>query len=264
MRRRKFLLGSSALVTGGGLLTSAGAFSSTTADRTVKIEIVGDEDAYLGLRGEQTDEGGLLFETDLPRTAPEQFDITNQTAGSVEMEIELLDGNLVFTAADPGDGVDSVTVEDETLTVSGMAPGAQVADVTIEIPARSDGVVTDTVSFDVTGEDGSLQIDAERALELERLAATVNFQGAITATFEIRDIDNVKASTVTANGYETNSKGGNRFKITDPERIDCEAGETTTITVRGETTDGSQFSGTATGVRCSKGGDNQRTDREDS
>ena len=252
MRRRKFLLGSGAVFASGGLGINVGAFSSTTAHRGVKIEVVGDEDAYLGLREEEMAEEGMLFGSNMPRTAPEQFDITNQSARSVEMVIELLDGELAFTGAESGTGVETMTVEDEALTITGLEPGAAVTDVTVEIPGRSETVLRDTLAFDVTGTDGGVQIDAERGLALEpsEIAATVRFNGSVDTAFELPDIDTVDPSSVTANGYETTEQGKDKFKITNPEKIDCEPGSTTTVTVRGETVDGVQFSGTASGINC--------------
>ncbi|MFC6721069.1 hypothetical protein [Halobacteriaceae bacterium SHR40] len=253
MRRRKFLLGTGAVFASGGLFTNVGAFSSTTAKRAVKIEVVGDENAYLGLREEEMADQGMLFDSNMPRTAPEQFDITNQSATSVDMTIGLLDGELAFTDAESGTGVENVTVEDEELTITGLEPGAAVTNVTIEIPGRSETVLRDTLSFDVTGTDGGLQIDAKRDLALEpsEIPATVRFSGSLNAAFELPDIDNVDPSSVTVNGYETNEQGKNKFKITNPGKIDCEPGSTTTVTVRGETVDGVQFSGTASDVNCS-------------
>ncbi|MEF8814171.1 MAG: hypothetical protein V5A55_10180 [Halovenus sp.] len=49
MRRRKFLLGSAAALTGTGLLAGAQGFSRTESQREVKIEVADDEDAYLGI-----------------------------------------------------------------------------------------------------------------------------------------------------------------------------------------------------------------------
>lgn len=248
MRRRKFLLGSSAIFASGGFFTSAGAFSSTETQRGVQIAVVGDENAYLGLREEEMDSGQMLFETGMPRTAPETFDITNQTAGPVDMTVELLGGDLAFT--DATSGVGDVTVTSSELTITGLESGGQVSDVTIEVPGRSEKAVSDTLSFDVTGE--GLQIDAKRDLELEpaEIDATIDFTGSISSAFRIPDIDSVDIDTLTVNGYETKRTGDDRFQIREPSKLDCEPGETITVTVRGATTSGVEFSGTASGLNC--------------
>ncbi|MDZ7731295.1 MAG: hypothetical protein U5K37_10805 [Natrialbaceae archaeon] len=54
MERRKFIIGTGALAAGTTAAIGTGAFSYVRADRDVEIEVVPDEDAYLGL--EETSE----------------------------------------------------------------------------------------------------------------------------------------------------------------------------------------------------------------
>lgn len=112
-------------------------------------------------------DGGVLYGTDMPRKSPETFDITNQTAGAVYMEIELRDGDLKFTDADADTDVDDVDVQENYLTITGMTPGAKVSDVTIVAPETTSGKTEDILSFDVTGTDHGLHIEADRELSLE-------------------------------------------------------------------------------------------------
>lgn len=48
MKRRKFLLGSSAVLASGVLVSGSGAFSSTEVERGVTVEVVPDDEAYVG------------------------------------------------------------------------------------------------------------------------------------------------------------------------------------------------------------------------
>ena len=254
MNRRKFLLGSSATLASAGFLTGTGAFTSAEAERNVKIEVVGDKYAYLGLREDQIKEEGVLFGTDMPRTAPEEFKLTNQTATAVDIDIKLLKGNLEFDEWTIGneDKVDGVSVETNTLTIEGMEPGAKVSEVTIDIPGTSEFSVDDTLRFEVTGEDNDLYIEAERVLTLEpdEIPAVIRKFANVSSTFEIANLDYVNHSTVKVNGLDTEHKAKNKYKIKNPE-FDCVSGDMINVTVTGKTKAGVDFTGTAS-VKCSQ------------
>jgi len=49
MQRRKFVLGLGSLAAGGAAAMGTGAFASVEATRTVNVNVVGDQSAYLGL-----------------------------------------------------------------------------------------------------------------------------------------------------------------------------------------------------------------------
>lgn len=179
MKRRKFLLGGSALLASGSLLVSTRSASSVTADRNVQVEIVGDRDAYLGLKeDEDMDEDAVLFGTDMPRESPEKFDIDNQSAGPVDMDVELLNGNLRFTdetsekKEERETGVD-ISDDGSLLEIKRLGAGERVSDVTVANPTTT--TESDTLSFDVTGTDDGLQIEAERDLELQPAEESENF-----------------------------------------------------------------------------------------
>jgi len=50
MQRRKFVIGTGALATGGAAALGTGAFSRVESHRSVTIEVANDDDAYLGMR----------------------------------------------------------------------------------------------------------------------------------------------------------------------------------------------------------------------
>lgn len=256
MRRRTFLLGTSAVLASGGFLTGSGAFSTTAANRDVAIAIVGDRDAYLGLSTDDMD-GGVLFE-DGTRTAPEQFDIYNRTASDVSIDVTL-DGTLRFTGASADSA--SVDVEDHHLTIRSLAPGEGVSDVTVDLSEKySSGSLQDTLSFDVEG-DG-IQIEADRTLNLEPSVVAVELPN-IGAPIRIPEIDSVDPSTlqVTLDGNEgetelVGNSGQVKLRYETPEDVGCESpSETVSVVVRGLTRTGERFWGSIDGVNCRDGSD---------
>ncbi|ELZ17389.1 hypothetical protein C476_15575 [Natrinema limicola JCM 13563] len=123
------------------------SFSTAKADRDIRVAVVDDADAYLGLTDDGVEDGGLLFEGDA-RQSPASFDVINQLPEPI----------TVTLAAD-----------EFRFDTSGdrLGPGERV---TVEIdPAASQpasGTVTGTIEIDASG-DG-IQIEAERDLTLER------------------------------------------------------------------------------------------------
>jgi len=105
VRRRKFLLGSAATLTGTGLLAGVRGFSQTESQREVRIEVEDDEDAYLGIIPEVAFgetwtvncEGGLDLEL-WNQAKEDPLDVTvgpELEGGDVELE----DGELETTVA---------------------------------------------------------------------------------------------------------------------------------------------------------------------
>jgi hypothetical protein len=113
MERRKFILGVGAAAAAGGTLVGSGAFTSVEADRDVKVQVVGDSDAFLRLApaenangdptpnaqyAEQrdglltldftsTDAGGSGFNPESVTGVAEVFEIQNQGTQSVEITL---------------------------------------------------------------------------------------------------------------------------------------------------------------------------------
>jgi hypothetical protein len=52
MERRKFIIGAGALATGSSAAIGTGAFTSAEAERTVSVQVAGDESAWIGLEPE--------------------------------------------------------------------------------------------------------------------------------------------------------------------------------------------------------------------
>ena len=264
MRRRQFLLGSSAVLASGTLLTGTTAFSSSELDRSVDIAVVADEHGYLGLSEGDSEETELLFDGKA-RTAAVKFRVTNQTSSPVNIDIYL--DTLVFTGADgPADGSATVSVSKRTIKITDLPSGNSVTDITVDVPNYTRPQFPGVLSFDVTGEDGGIQITADRALTLEVPELTANVKLAnINSPINIAlpGSATVDGTTVTAivDGveFDTTSAGGSdnlKIDYDDSDKLGCDSSnDETTVTIEGSTTAGIPFSGTVNGVNCSADGD---------
>ena len=122
MQRRKFVIGTGALATGGAAALGTGAFSRVESHRSVTIEVANDDNAYLGMR---------------------------QVAGSDNSDNYVSDdgnGHLEIDIADQpdGDGVNSnsITFFDEMIEFTNQ--GKENAEVCIDTSGLQAGdVVTD-------------------------------------------------------------------------------------------------------------------------
>lgn len=212
MKRRKFLLGSSAALASGGFLTGTGAFSSASANRSVAVRVVGDENAFLGLSEQGREADGVLFDADLPRTEPETFEIVNQSPTAIsEMTVDLLDGNLEFltdtaTKAGNEDCDVHITERSHRVRIENLCPGQAVRDITVRIPsAEPNGSVRDTLRFEGDGE--GLQIEAQRTLELVPLVEDVRFTGAGGIQFDTNADDGFDIVSWVAEDTDAGPKG---------------------------------------------------------
>ena len=181
--------GALALMAGSAtaLVVDTAGFSTAQVERDVRVEVVADDEALLGLTEDGGNGGDVLF-ADGPGDVPATFDVINQTAGEVTVEMEL--DVLEFDH----EAVSSDDEPENTLHAEGVGPGEAIEDVEIGIPGSElDGSnsVSDTIHFHVEG-DG-LQIDAERTVELE--------PEEIETSFELR----------------RGNSGGNEISGDDPE-----------------------------------------------
>ena len=159
MKRRKFILGSSAALASASFVASAGAFSSTETERDVQIEIAGDKNAYLSLDDGESSE--MLFDSGAVG-APGEFTIKNQGTKTVEITVEIQNSD----ANDQGCNLKFETEgSNKELT---LEPGGES-----DIEIKFSGTCADygegdgTLSFEVTDADDELQIDTQRDLTLE-------------------------------------------------------------------------------------------------
>lgn len=260
MKRRKFLLGSSAALASVGFVSGTGAFSSAEVERGVKIEVVSDENGYLGLKEDGGNDGDLLFGFDRPRIESERFTVRNQTNSSVSITIILQNENFRFTSPNPGDDDQSLHRE--------LQPGEDIPNVTISLVETlySSDVQEGTILFQVDGE--GLHIEAERTLRLEPEEIEADVQLAnINAPIKIKNVADPDIDTVEVAGQEvdTTSQGNNVFlDFDDRSEVGCDSpDDTTTVSVSGTAGNGRQFSGTAEGVNCSNGNPNSNESDSD-
>lgn len=253
MKRRKFLLGSSAALASAGFLTGTGAFSSAEVKRDVKIVVVSDSEGYLGLSEDGAEMTEYLFGDEGYREAPETFQITNQTTTTVEVDLSLKENNLVFN--EPQDS-DFPKILD---------PGEPI-DVEVSLP---DGTGReDTLVFDVTGEDGkAVEIHAERMLKLEPqpVGATISGGGSIDAEFVVQEPDAAVIENFVANRtkFDPTKSESHKAKIDYDDKSDlgCNSNNKITVTVEGSAP-GKVFSEDVT-VNCPRTSGNNENSEND-
>jgi phage gp45-like len=169
VKRRKFLLGSSALFASGGLLTGTGAFSSTEAEREIRTRVEDDSDAYLRL---VTDEDGNpevgLLDADGPFKAPKKITIENQLSSDHELNITVKSNHEKVRLDKKGDesddkkGDESDDKKGDSITF-GISEG-EAQDIEINLKEN----IEIEAKLDINAEDNeSVVIDATRTIELE-------------------------------------------------------------------------------------------------
>lgn len=175
MNRRKFLVGSTAALTSTGLFVGTQGFSRVGSQREVRIQVEGDEDAYLGLHFPDETFSFECFDTlEIP--------ITNQTKEKlVEIEIEPeIVGN--------GVSLDDYEVSEE------IATGEQ-GYISAELSCESGETTQAYFGFDieVEGESGETLINAQRGseVELECFCETGLSFVAFCGDVDNGDLDNV-------------------------------------------------------------------------
>jgi len=121
MKRRKFLIGTGALAAGSAAAVGSGAFTSVSATRSVDIDVIGDESAYLSLapcenspNGEYAEITDGTFTLNISNLNPNAFtridnvfEVTNQGTQPVVVYIQEDGTNTV--AADIGVKEDELT-----------------------------------------------------------------------------------------------------------------------------------------------------------
>lgn len=160
MNRRKFLLGSAATLTGSGLLVGAQGYSRVESQRMVRIQVEGDEDAYLR----------LLF--------PNGFEITRECGGKAQLLVignqtkerlddievnfqgdidEVVSSEVEFCGPGEGcysDGCEEREIADNSVTVPSLGTGDMVAlCVTIDCPKGTAEEESIGLSIDAKGSD---------------------------------------------------------------------------------------------------------------
>jgi hypothetical protein len=148
MNRRKFLLGSAAALTGSGLLVGTQGSSRVESQREVAVDVVGDEDAYLGITYPESVEFGC--ETTV------EIGLRNQT----KVRLDQID----VDAHVRGDGV---TVDDVDEPDSIELGDKEVVEVTLSCDGGTGSEPTLAFDVSVAGEDTSIETERSRVIELE-------------------------------------------------------------------------------------------------
>ncbi|RKD95816.1 hypothetical protein ATJ93_2679 [Halopiger aswanensis] len=142
------------------------SFSSSKVERNVDVDVASDENAYLGLEAntsEDVETGGVLFENGAERCPIVSFDVINQLPESLSLAIELEDDRFRFV-----DDADNVEIDDGRLRTEELGPGDKIS-VGIDLDLRSDQSVGESITtaleIEATGE--TTHIETERTLTLQ-------------------------------------------------------------------------------------------------
>ena len=127
MQRRKFVIGTGALATGGAAALGTGAFSRVESHRSVTIEVANDDDAYLGMRQVDDSENSENY-------------VDWDENGHLEIDI----GGPDEEESDLGDGVNSnsITFFDEMIEFTNQ--GKENAEICIDTSGLEPGGVVDS------------------------------------------------------------------------------------------------------------------------
>ena len=167
MKRRKLLLGSSALLASGAFISGSGAFSSVESEREISVAVANDKEAYLGL---ETDEDGEvtvgLLSAEGPFEAPQTITVGNHLTEELEVKIESDDAITLDSENDTSDS-DSVRFD--------LGIG-EYEDVEVDLKENEEL----DAELDITAEGDSVSVSAARNIKLEPALRIdeVIFQGA--------------------------------------------------------------------------------------
>lgn len=138
----------------------------SATDRDADIDVVGDENGYLGLTEDGLEAGGVLFE-DGPRTTPATFAVVNRLPEPISLTLEA--DRFAFETRD-----ETATDDGRRLVVDAdagdrLGPGERLGPITVwPTPSAVESVSGSTISgtIDITAAGSEARIDAERDLSL--------------------------------------------------------------------------------------------------
>ncbi len=148
MNRTKLVSLAVGLVAVIALVTASGAFSGLTADRSLDVSVVDDDEAYLKIDGVDKQ-----FEAE-ENTTIGTLEITNQFSEPADIEIELEDSPDGFDEGDFDSELESELKPGEENTYTLETNCTASGEVTVTITAETD-------SAEVTANDRSFHLECE-------------------------------------------------------------------------------------------------------
>ena len=213
MRRRTFLLGSTATFASAGLLTGTGAFTSTEGERGIDVDVADDERALLALTTDENGEGTVdthgLLDADEWFHTPQKITIENQLTHAVPVRIETDDD-----VTDP----DSIEADD-------LGPGETE---TIEIDLPENGEVDANLHIIAGGDaDESTAIVVTRSLKLQSYVpefagngdAFLHPEGLEVEVLALYGRTNPSARVEPDEAFTWNTSDDNQFKHAAPSTL---------------------------------------------
>lgn len=263
MKRRKFLVGSAAILSGTGLISSSQGFSRVESERETKITVEDDESAYLNLRYDSSHD----FDCEKDIALIEIGNQTTEPLHSVEIEFSEIPETILVTdgetALDSGDTLSVVDASDAHDVALGIGDSEWV-----ELTAECEGEsASGDIEFDVVAEGDDTSIETNRP-EVVSIECDCPEEGGcesegnrnINTPLDLPDDANPGTVKVIANDNEDKEFGikqignGNstQYKIdANSDDLGCEEpNDKITLTVEGETNDEESFSETIDCVEC--------------
>ena len=152
MKRRTYLLGLGTLSGAAGLISNTSAFSSVSAEREVRVEVVGDEEAFLRL--EYPDQ-------EITCNGDEQSvqlaEIGNKTGVKLEPVTVTIDSVPEGVTIEEDENI--TTNSEDQVELDDLGPGDSVA-ICVTVDPTDD--LPDEISFNVSAEGGGVSIETTK------------------------------------------------------------------------------------------------------
>lgn len=165
MKRRTFVLGMGTAAVGGSALLGSGAFSRTESQRSVVVETVGDEDAYMRLVYEDELEFGCEGELTLTLTNQfkETLDDVTITFEAETDDVTLGDPEVSEASNDDDDDGEEAESLDEggPVEVTTDLEQGEAKEITVPITCNTAEESTTTVTFTVEGEGDETSVTVQ-------------------------------------------------------------------------------------------------------
>ena len=154
MKRRTYLLGLGTLSGAAGLISNTSAFSSVSAEREVRVEVVGDEEAFLRL--EYPDQEITCNRDD---QSVQLVEIGNKTGVKLEPVTVTIDSVPEGVTIEEDENI-TTNSEDQVELDDPLGPGDSVA---ICVTVDSTDNLPDEISFNVSAEGGGVSIETTKS-----------------------------------------------------------------------------------------------------
>lgn len=155
MKRRTYLLGLGTLSGAAGLISNTSAFSSVSAEREVRVEVVGDEEAFLRL--EYPDQEITCNGDD---QSVQLVEIGNKTGVKLEPVTVTIDSVPEGVTIEEDENI--TTNSEDQVELDDLGPGDSVA-ICVTVDSTDNLPDENEISFNVSAEGGGVSIETTKS-----------------------------------------------------------------------------------------------------